>query len=167
MPILKVITTSKSNEWQTPQSLFDILNAEFAFTLDAAATAHNAKCKHFYTRQQDALKQPWTGIVWCNPPYGNAIAKFIQKGYEQAQRGATVVMLIPARTDTRYWHDYVMKAAEVRLIKGRLYFTQHGKTGPAPFPNAIIVFRQGNHRPAFSTMNPDPSHKGPDRAEGY
>lgn len=153
MAIIAAMTSSNSNEWETPQDFFDKLNVEFRFTLDAAATPENAKCERFYTQQDDALKRPWRGIVWCNPPYGRVIGRFVRKGWEEAQRGATVVMLIPARTDTRYWHNYVMKAAEVRLVRGRLHFPHPGrKPGIAPFPSAVVVFRKGEYKPEFSAM---------------
>ena len=143
------LLSSNSNEWETPQKLFDRLNSEFHFTLDAASTDENAKCPKHYTKKDEALLQDWPGVVWCNPPYGKAISKFVQKGYEEAQKGATVVMLIPARTDTKYWHRYVMKAKQIRFIEGRLRFNQNGKTGSAPFPSAILIFAQGNHTPSI------------------
>lgn len=153
MAITAGMMSSNSHEWETPQDFFDKLDLEFRFTLDAAATPENAKCKQFYTQQDDALKLPWCGVVWCNPPYGRVIGRFVQKGWEEAQQGATVVMLIPARTDTRYWHDYVMRAAEVRLLRGRLYFKRPGQErGRAPFPSAVVVFREGEYKPEFSTM---------------
>lgn len=132
--------SSNTQEWETPQPFFDKLNAEFGFTLDAAATAENAKCERYYTIRVNALWQAWRGVVFCNPPYGRVIGKFVRKGFEQAQMGAVVVMLIPSRTDTRYWHNYVMRSKEIRFVKGRLYFSVEGKTGRAPFPSAVIVF---------------------------
>jgi len=149
----RALMASDSNEWETPQPFFDGLDAEFGFTLDAAATAENAKCERFYTEEDDALKQRWHGVVWCNPPYGRVIGHFVKKGWEEGDRGATVVMLIPARTDTRYWHDYVMRAAEVRLVRGRLHFRQSGRErGRATFPSAVVVFGKGQGRPVFSSM---------------
>ena len=153
-PITVGLMSSESNDWETPQWFFDKLDAEFGFTLDAAATANNAKCPRYYTVEENALGQRWPGIVWCNPPYGRVIGKFVQKGWEQAQDGATVVMLIPARTDTRYWHQYVMRSAEVRLVSGRLYFARPGRErGPAPFPSAVVIFRKGQHEPKFSAIS--------------
>ena len=147
------LMSSSSNEWETPQGFFDALDAEFGFTLDAAATAGNTKCKRYYAKDDDALCQRWPGVVWCNPPYGRAIGKFVRKGWEEAQKGSTVVMLIPARTDTRYWHDYVMRASEVRLVAGRLRFSRGSKRGAAPFPSAVVVFRCGDHRPVFTAIS--------------
>jgi phage N-6-adenine-methyltransferase len=144
--------TSERMDWATPQAFFDIVHAEFGFDLDAAAEPHNAKCSAFYTEADDGLEQRWPGVVWCNPPYGRSIGRWIQKGYEEAQAGSTVVMLIPARTDTAYWHDYVMKAAELRLLRGRLVFGSGEARANAPFPSALVVFRPGNHTPTVSTM---------------
>ena len=100
-----VLFSSKTDLWETPQDFFDMLDAEFGFTLDAAADAQNHKCPRYYTREQDGLKQPWPGAVWCNPPYGRQIDKWVQKAsYENAVNNNTIVMLLPARTDTRWFH---------------------------------------------------------------
>ena len=152
MPINRGLMSSNTPEWETPQAFFDKLDTEFHFTLDAAATPENAKCERFYTLKENALWQPWDGIVWCNPPYGRIIGKFVRKGYEEAQRGATVVMLIPSRTDTKYWHNYVMGAKEIRFIKGRLCFSENGRSGRAPFPSAVVVFEKGDYQPVISTI---------------
>lgn len=134
------VLSHQSDEWSTPQHLFDMLDREFHFTTDGAATVCNTKCGRFYT---DALTHRWTGIIWLNPPYSQNAA-FIRKAYVEAGQGATVVCLIPSRTDTAYWHDYCMNAAEIRFIRGRLKFGD-GKS-PAPFPSAIVIFRPGNVR---------------------
>lgn len=136
--------SSRTDEWETPFSLFKILNKEFNFTLDPCATRQNAKCKRFYTKEVDGLSMSWKGeTVFMNPPYGKPIGFWIRKAFEESRCGATVVCLIPARTDTAYWHDYVMKADEIRLIRGRLKF---GKArNSAPFPSAIVVFRSKSH----------------------
>lgn len=132
---------SATDMWATPQDLFDELNAEFHFTLDPCATAENAKCKKFYTRAEDGLKQDWEGeTVFCNPPYGRAIYDWVKKCYtESLKPGTVVVALIPARTDTRYFHEFVYhKVKDIRFIKGRLKFgnAKHN----APFPSMIVVF---------------------------
>lgn len=138
----KGMYTSSSEEWSTPQTLFNRLNKEFNFTLDICASKENAKCPKYYTKEEDALKQEWGGVIWMNPPYGRKIGNWVKKAKEAAQQGkATVVCLLPARTDTAWWHDYVMKADEIRLIRGRLKFGD-GK-GSAPFPSAIVVFKKG------------------------
>lgn len=143
--------SSKTNEWATPQYFFDRLNEEFNFTLDPCSNGFNAKCPRYFTEKDDGLAQSWAGeTVFMNPPYGRVIGDWIRKAYEEAQEGATVVALIPSRTDTRYWHDYVMKAHEIRLVKGRLYFGDG--TGRAPFPSAIIIFREGEHIPTLSAI---------------
>jgi len=133
-------------EWETPQGFFDKLDAEFTFCLDAAASDDNAKCKTYYTEKDNALDLPWrvpSGYaVWCNPPYGRKIGAFVAKGFTDAQRyGSTVVMLLPSRTDTKWWHDYVMNAAEIRFVRGRIKFV--GGKSSAPFPSAVVVFRRG------------------------
>jgi len=118
---------------------FDIYNKEFGFTLDAAANSENAKCKKFFSEKENGLLQNWSDeIVWLNPPYGREIGKWIEKAYLESQKGATVVCLIPARTDTKYFHDFCFKG-EVRFLRGRLKFSKHKNC--APFPSAIIIFR--------------------------
>lgn len=136
--------SSRSNEWGTPQAFFNRLDAEFGFTLDPCATDENAKCKKYYTIEDDGLSKDWGGeTVFCNPPYGSAIAEWVRKSFEESKKSETeVVMLIPARTDTRYWHDYIFpNAYEIRFIKGRLSFeAEEGSGTTAPFPSAVIVF---------------------------
>jgi phage N-6-adenine-methyltransferase len=146
--VLGIIKQPITHEWETPPDFFAALDREFAFTLDAAASSDNAKCLIYY--DNFGLDLPWEGIVWCNPPYGTKIGKWVAKGYREAQKGSTVVMLIPSRTDTAWWHDYCMKAAEIRLVRGRLRFS--GATINAPFPSAVIVFRPGDYTPVFSAI---------------
>jgi phage N-6-adenine-methyltransferase len=129
--------SSLSPEWATPRGVFELLDRLYRFDLDACATPENAKCERFYTAEQDSLQQPWTGRVFVNPPYGRALPRWLRKAYTSAQEGATVVCLIPARTDTAWWHDYVSRG-QVFFIRGRLHFGD-GK-GPAPFPSAVVVF---------------------------
>jgi phage N-6-adenine-methyltransferase len=150
---LKTMFSSKTDLWTTPQDFFDRLNAEFNFTLDPCSDGTNAKCKKYYTPKEDGLSQDWSGErVFMNPPYGREIGKWIKKAYEEAQKGSVVVCLIPSRTDTRYWHDYVMKADEIRFVKNRLYFND-GK-GRAPFPSAVVVFRKTKREvPKISTID--------------
>lgn len=141
MTNMHVHYSSQSDDWATPQIVFDHLNALFGpFTLDPCATPDNAKCSRFYTPDDDGLAQDWgQETVFMNPPYGRAISHWIRKAYRASLHGATVVCLIPARTDTRYWHTCVMRAREIHLIKGRICFGegQH----PAPFPSVVVVFR--------------------------
>jgi phage N-6-adenine-methyltransferase len=131
--------SSKSDSWETPQSLFNELNQEFHFTLDVCATNENTKCNIWFTPWLDGLDQDWKGTCWMNPPYGREIGNWVKKAYESSLRGATVVCLLPSRTDTKWWHDYCMKG-EIRFIKGRLKFS--GCKNAAPFPSAIVIFRQ-------------------------
>ena len=133
--------SSKTNEWSTPQDFFDELDKEFNFTLDPCATSENAKCNKYFTVEDDGLKQDWSNdVVFMNPPYGREIKYWVQKAYEESLKGATVVCLIPARTDTTYWHNYIFgKADDIRFIKGRLKFS--GSKNPAPFPSAIIIYK--------------------------
>lgn len=138
MPINQGMMTSKTPEWATPQDLFDKLSAEFGpFNLDPCANALNHKCYRYFTKEDDGLKQEWAGRVFMNPPYGRVIGAWIEKAYQSARGGALVVCLIPARTDTAYWHDFCMKG-EIRFLRGRVKF---GGKGPAPFPSAVVVFR--------------------------
>ena len=133
--------SSKTNEWSTPQDFFDELDKEFNFTLDPCATSENAKCNKYFTVEDDGLKRDWSkDIVFMNPPYGRDIKYWIKKAYEESLKGATVVCLIPSRTDTAYWHNYIFgKADDIRFIKGRLKFG--GSKNPAPFPSAIIIYK--------------------------
>lgn len=135
---MNVHFSSQTNEWSTPQDFFDTLDKEFNFNLDVCATKENAKCKDYYTKEDDGLIRSWHGTVWCNPPYGREIGKWVQRASEV---GATVVMLIPARTDTRYFHDYIYNKSdvEIRFLKGRLKFGGHENS--APFPSMVIIFK--------------------------
>lgn len=137
----KALLSSNSNEWATPQKFYDKLNAEFEFTLDPCSTHENHKCLLYYTMEEDGLKQDWGGHnVFCNPPYGRELPKWVRKAYEESRKPDTlVVMLIPARTDTSYFHDYIYGKAEIRFIRGRLHFNE-SKTG-APFPSMIVVYK--------------------------
>lgn len=136
-----VMFSSKTDEWATPQEFFDDLNREFHFTLDPCALPHNAKCEKFYSPKDDGLIQNWGGEkVFCNPPYGRAISEWVRKCYTEAQKpNTTVVALIPARTDTKYFHKYIYgKAKEIRFIKGRLKFGNSKNS--APFPSMVVIF---------------------------
>ena len=137
--------THDGGEWETPADFFKTLDDEFHFSLDACATTENAKCATFYTKEQDGLSQPWRGVVFCNPPYGREIGKWLAKGIDAAAGGATVVFLIHARTDTRWFHRYVYNLADdIRFIKGRLKFEhKDGRKQSAPFPSMVVVYRQG------------------------
>ena len=136
--INKGMMSSNTNEWATPQETFDMLDQDFHFTLDPCATKENAKCKKFYTKEDNGLDQSWDNeIVFCNPPYGREINHWVKKASEA--RGGTVVMLIPARTDTIYFHDYIYKKAEIHFIRGRLKFGNSKNS--APFPSMIVIFR--------------------------
>jgi len=127
--------SSATPEWATPQELFDELDAEFHFTLDPCATKKNAKCKHFFTKEEDGLSHEWRyDNVFMNPPYGRTIGEWVKKA---ATGGGLVVCLLPARTDTRWFHDYIYGKAEIRFLKGRVHF---GNGGPAPFPSMIVIF---------------------------
>lgn len=132
--------TSNTSEWATPQEFFDKLNAEFDFTLDPCCTSQNKKCEKYYTKEDDGLTKDWSGErVFCNPPYGRELAKWVKKCYVESQKGATVVMLIPARTDTSYFHDYIYGEHEIRFIRRRLRFG--GCDHDAPFPSMVVVMR--------------------------
>ena len=134
--------------WATPIELFRRLDAEFKFNTDVCAVPDNAKCQHFFTPEQDGLKQDWTGTCFMNPPYGRDIGNWVKKAHDSSLKGTTVVCVLPARTDTRWWHRYVAKADEVRFLAGRLKFGDAATS--APFPSVIVVFRPRlTHPPAL------------------
>jgi phage N-6-adenine-methyltransferase len=114
--------SSRSDEWATPPAVFDALNKEFSFAFDVCATRENAKCRLFYTKEVDGLKQEWKGTCFLNPPYGKTIGLWMKKALEESRAGATVVCLVHSRTDTVWWHLYAMQADEIRFVKGRLKF---------------------------------------------
>lgn len=138
----KVHYSSKSDIWSTPQAFFDTLNQEFNFTIDPCASAENAKCLTYFTESDDGLKQSWGGYtVFCNPPYSD-LKSWVKKASEESQKpSTTVVMLIPARTDTKAFHEYIYQKpnVEIRFIKGRLKFGNSKNS--APFPSMVVVFR--------------------------
>lgn len=138
MPINDGMMSSKTPEWATPQAFFDNLDKEFHFTLDVCATPENAKCKRYFTKEQDGLAQEWDGVVWMNPPYGKEIRKWVEKCVNYS--GASV-MLLPARVDTLWFHDLIYNnpRAEVRFIKGRLRFNDSKIA--APFPSMVVVMK--------------------------
>ena len=135
----KVLFSSRSDEWETPIDIFNKLDAEFHFDLDPCSTDSNHKCDKYFTKEINGLSKNWGGCrVFCNPPYSN-ISEWVEKAYRESQQDHTlIVLLIPARTDTRYFHDYIYQRSEIRFIKGRLKFS--GK-GSAPFPSMIVIFR--------------------------
>ena len=135
-----VLFSSKSDDWSTPPQFFAELDAEFKFTLDPCASPDNRKCAQYFTKEQDGLRQSWAGCrVFCNPPYSQ-IGKWVEKAYhEGTKEGTLVALLIPARTDTRYFHNFILHRAEVRFIKGRLKFGNQKNS--APFPSMVVIFR--------------------------
>ena len=144
--------SSKLTDWETPQEFFDRLNEEFRFTLDACANDKNAKCAKYYTEKEDGLKQDWANErVFVNPPYGRQMIEWLIKAARESENGAIVVLLIPARTNTRWWDELVMRSQQIRFVTGRLKFgnAKHG----LPFPLAIVVYGGGTHiRPIVSTF---------------
>lgn len=138
---MSVHYSSKTDEWATPQDFFDQLDKEFHFTLDPCANEQNHKCKKFYTKEQNGLTHDWGGhTVFCNPPYGREIGKWVKYSYEQSRKeNTTVVMLVPSRTDTRWFHNYIYGKAEIRFVKGRLKFGN--STSGAPFPSMVVIYR--------------------------
>lgn len=135
----EVMFSSTTPEWETPKDFFEKYDTEYHFTLDPASTDENAKCKLHFTIQDDGLSKNWGGqMVWLNPPYGREIGKWVQKAYEESQKpGTTVVCLLPARTDTKWFHDYC-KRGQIDFIRGRLKFGN--SKSPAPFPSMIVIF---------------------------
>lgn len=151
----EVMFSSLSNEWETPQDFFDKLNEEFHFTLDPCCREYNHKCEKYYTIETDGFNKSWEGeTVFCNPPYGREIGKWVEKCANEAKKeNTTIVMLIPARTDTKWFHDYIYNKdnVEIRFIKGRLKFINRmlpsykedgsTKLQSAPFPSMVVIFR--------------------------
>jgi site-specific DNA-methyltransferase (adenine-specific) len=136
----KGLTTSNTVEWATPQNVFDQLDIEFEFDIDVCATKENAKCKKFYTLKDNGLVQEWRGGCFMNPPYGREIGEWCRKAYEESRNYARVVVgLLPARTDTKWFHNYIYGKAEVRFIKGRLKFGDSKNS--APFPSMIVIWK--------------------------
>lgn len=136
----RALLSSKRHDYGTPRTLFDPLNRIYRFTLDACATKDNAKCRRFFTPEQDGLKRKWTGRVWCNPPYSN-LAEWVNKAQVSVSLGhcAVVVMLLPARTDTAIFHDVIKPHGQIEFLRGRITF--EGMDSPAPFPSMVVVFK--------------------------
>lgn len=145
---IKVHFSSQRLDWRTPKGTFNKLNEEFHFDLDPCATKENALCKRYYTKEDDGLLCAWgfsgeDSHVFVNPPYGREISKWMKKAYTEIRQEyapKVIVCLIPSRTDTKWWHNYVMKANEIRFIKGRLRFGD--ATNSAPFPSCIVIFKR-------------------------
>lgn len=141
----KLMFSSKDQTWETPIEFFNKINKEFSFDLDVCAVPETAKCEKYFTPEIDGLSQDWKGNCWMNPHYGRQIGKWIEKAYTESLKGATVVCLIPARTDTRYWHEFIFPYAyEIRFIKGRLKFGNSDNS--APFPSALVIFKSLKNR---------------------
>lgn len=130
--------SSKTDLWATPMDFFCKYDDLYGFELDVCADDDNAKCKKYFTKRDDGLSKEWSGVCWMNPPYGREIGLWMRKAYESSLCGATVVCLVPARTDTAWWHDYAMRG-EIEFIRGRLKFGN--ATNSAPFPSAVVVYR--------------------------
>jgi phage N-6-adenine-methyltransferase len=142
--VQKSLFSSATPEWGTPRSLFEAVDMEFGFTLDPCSTDENAKCTHHFTKAENGLTQDWGDhVVFMNLPYGREISEWMKKAYDSARNGATVVCLVPARTDTRWWHQYAMKG-EIRLLRGRVRFI--GGKYSAPFPSAFVIFRPAGYK---------------------
>lgn len=136
-----VMFSSASDQWATPQEFFDQLNDEFHFTLDVCADETNHKCEKYFTKEQDGLKQDWSNnVVFCNPPYGRSVGQWVKKcADESANNNALCVMLINARTDTKWFHEFIYGKAEIRFVKGRLKFGSSKEN--APFPSMVVIFK--------------------------
>jgi site-specific DNA-methyltransferase (adenine-specific) len=141
MSKIAVHFTSTTDLWSTPQDFYDKLNAEFGFTLDPCSNHENHKTDKYFTFEDDGLRENWSkDITFMNPPYGREIGLWVRKAYETSLDGGLVVCLVPSRTDTRWWHDYIIGGnAEIRFLKGRLKFGNSKNS--APFPSAVVIFR--------------------------
>jgi site-specific DNA-methyltransferase (adenine-specific) len=148
--------SSKKQDWETPRALYRVLHEEFDFGLDAAAEPSGANSKCFQFISEDSLDRDWATLVpgrhavWLNPPYGKDIGQWVEKAYRESLKGCTVVVLTFVRSDTKWWHDWAMKAAEIRLIKGRVKFV--GATASAPAPSCLLIFDEGRRIPQFTTV---------------
>ena len=140
MKITKGLTSTGNIVAETPKYLFDRISSIFNFSLDACALPENAKCESYYTPEDDGLSKPWRGGVWCNPPYGREISSWVKKAYEESQKeyNSFVLMLLPARTDTKWWWEYVQGKATLFFIKGRVKFGDHNVG--APFPSVLALY---------------------------
>jgi len=151
MGISPALFSSDKDNWETPQDLFEALNREFHFTLDAAADNNNAKCPCYFNKGADGLKQEWSGVVWLNPPYGKEIVDWIVKAIQETLNGVTTVMLLPARTSNDWFHRYIYARYEIRFLRGRLKFV--GAENVAPFPSMIVVFKGIERKRALGDKN--------------
>jgi phage N-6-adenine-methyltransferase len=152
----KIAVAGAHTEWATPPELFERLNREFSFGLDVCASAENAKLPWYFTEAEDALSRPWrcdSGAAFMNPPYGRGIEAWVRKAYAESREGVTVVGLLPANTDTRWFHDYVMRASEIRFLRGRVKFLINGKPKGTPnFGSLVAVWRPGSVAPVIGAM---------------
>ena len=137
----KAMYSSETPEWSTPQYLFDELKKEFGLHIDCCATKENAKCNLYWDKESDGLSQDWDNHhIWMNPPYGREIGKWVKKASEIKGKHGMVVCLLPARTDTKWFHDYIYNKSEIRFIKGRLKFGDSKNS--APFPSMIVIYKE-------------------------
>ena len=151
--LMSIHFSSETDDWATPPDLFDQVDREFNFDLDVCASSSNAKCPEYFTREDDGLLQLWAPRrCWMNPPYGRQIGRWLEKASDTAIGGGLVAALVPARTDTQWWHRWVMTSSEIRFVEGRIKFG--GSKSAAPFPNALVIFRPGMTVPFITTWRP-------------
>lgn len=143
--------TSNKEDWETPQDFFNKLNEKYHFTFDLAASYSNTKCKSYFTEKDDSLSKDWHrigGNVFLNPPYGRELHKWVKKAYEESlkKHDGYIVLLIPARTDTSYWHDFIFGKAQIKFLRGRLKFELNGESkDAAPFPSALVIYGEADN----------------------
>ncbi|WP_349533975.1 DNA N-6-adenine-methyltransferase [Leuconostoc citreum] len=143
MTISKTLFSSKKMDWETPQLFFEELNKKYKFDLDACASDDNHKVDNYFTEEDNALTKLWNGNVFVNPPYGRELYSFVEKSYSEHSRDNNrfIVLLIPDRTDTKYWHEFIQGKAAIKFLKGRLKFEISGiASDAAPFPSALIIY---------------------------
>ncbi len=147
MTLNQSIYSSEKMDWETPDTLFEDLNAEFFFDTDVAASENNKKCENYFDEKTDGLTKKWSGVCWMNPPYGREIEKWVSKAREETLGGDAdkVVCLVPVRSDTKWWHKNIMKSKEIRFLDKRLSFK--GSTNKAPFTACIVIFDKFNTEP--------------------
>lgn len=148
--------SSAKGDWETPWDIFNPIDANYHFTLDVCASQNNAKCERYFTKETNGLEQSWANeVCWMNPPYGRQIVPWVKKASEEVQRGAIIVALLPARTDTKWFHDYVLPFAKVQFLKGRIIFV--GASHGAPFPSILAFYGQLHYPYQLQSINPVPA----------
>lgn len=137
----EILLSSKKEDWETPKNLFDYFNKIYNFTLDPCSTKENAKCKKFYTKNDNGLSKEWSGSVFVNPPYCRKTKLWVEKAFNEKENCDYIVMLLPCRPDVSYFHDFILNKSRIIFLRGRLKFGNSKNT--APFPSMIVIYGDG------------------------